>query len=312
MIILSLFSVFIVGSRRILVFAVMCMLVVSIASSLPVFSYDFPVEAPPPWLRVGTYVEYDGMAYTFGMRGYEGPFVFRWECIALSGINATLNLTVTGHPAGNISVIVNIVTNTRDLLSPNGTMLGKAGLWLPPNLKKGDRIVVSGKPPSEVVAEVWESGGGSTLTCQGYQELYCIMDTADRFGFDGYYDVDTGLPIPGGSDDPLEFILPSTVLELSEKIGEESSSPLRFLKATNVDLGPRYLRTEILTFLWNTLPIWVPAIVFISVLVIMVRKRRKRRRLKQTKPHKPDSQDCKQKLEGGQTARITQKRSTFL
>jgi hypothetical protein len=272
----SFFLVFMMKGFRNLVLAVICIITMLAACSFPVFSDDYPVEAPPPWLKVGTYMEYDGMAYTFGMLGYEEPFVFRWECIALSGINATLNLTLTGHPAGNISVIVNIVTNTREL-SSNGTVLGKAGLWLPPNLEKGDRIVVSGKPPNEAVAKVCYSGGSSTLTCQGYQELYDIMDTADRFGFGGSYDLDTGLPIAGGSSDPLEFILPSTVFELSERIGEESLSMLNFLRATNVDLGPRYLRTEILTFLWNTLPIWVPAVVFISVLVIMVRKRRKRR-----------------------------------
>jgi len=268
---------------RNLVLAVICVITVLAVSCFPVFSDDYPVEAPPPWLKVGTYVEYDGMAYTFGMLGYEGPFVFRWECTALSGANATLNLTVTGHPAGNISVIVNIITNTRDLFSSNGTLLGKAGLWLPPNLKKDDIIVVSGKPPNEAVAKVSDSGGSSTLTCQGYQELYCIADTAHRFGFGGFYDLDTGLPIPGGSDDPLEFILPSTVLELSERIGEESLSMLKFLRVTNIDLGPRYLRTEVLTFLWNTLPIWVPAVVFAIALIIMVRKRRKRRHLEQTK-----------------------------
>jgi hypothetical protein len=269
-------------SCRNLVLAVICILIVLTAS---VFSYDYPVEAPPPWLKVGTYVEYDCIALT---EEGEGHFVFRWECIALSGINATLNITVTGHPAGNISVIVNIVTNTRELLSSNGTVLGKAGLWLPPNLKKGDRIVVSGKPPSERIAEVIDSGGSSTLTCQGYQELCQIAEVTGtkmnitHFDVGGFYDVDTGLHIryayvgfivPSGV-----FIVPSGVLEY----GEECNG-IEFLRATNVDLGPRYLRTEILTFLWVNLPIIVPSIVFISVLVIMVRKRRKRKNLKQTK-----------------------------
>jgi len=280
---------------RSLAFVVVCILVLLVVCSFPVFSDDYPVEAPPPWLKVGTYVEYDGIANTFGIRALEGLFVFHWECIALSGTNATLNLTVTGHPAGNISVIVNIISNTRDLFSSNGTLLGKAGLWLPPNLKKGDRIVVSGKSPEGAAAEVWMSGGGSAITCQGYQELYDIMDTADRFGFGGYYDLDTGLPIPSGSGDPLEFILPSAVFEFSKRVGEETLSSLKFLRATNVDLGPRYLRSEILTFLWNTLPIWVPVVVFVTALIIMIRKRRKGR-FRQVKASKAVAEKrCQQK-----------------
>jgi hypothetical protein len=266
-------------------FTVICILIVLAASNLPVFSYDYPVEAPPPWLRVGTYVEYDGIAHTEVGEIY---FLFRWECIALSGVTATLNIRVTGHPAGNISAMVNIITNTRDLLSPNGTLLGKAGLWLPPNLKKGDRIVVSGKPPSERIAEVIDSGGSSTLTCQGYQELYDIAEVTGtkmditHFDVGGFYDLDTGLHIRYAY---VGFIVPSSVFVLPSGILEygEESNWIVFLNATNVDLGPRYLRSEILTLLWNTLPIWVPAIVFISALVIMVRKRRKKRNLKQIK-----------------------------
>jgi hypothetical protein len=196
----------------------------------------------------------------------EKLFVFRWECLALSSQIATLNISVHDHPVGNISVIVDIITNTRALFSLNGTLLGKACLWLPPNLKVGDRVVVGGKPASERMAEVTFSGGISFLTCQGYQEIY--RADLPKFLFHGTFDLDTGLLI---SSPNLDYIRPASVLGL----GEENW--IKFLRATNVDLGPRYLRTEVLTFLWNTLPIWLPATIFIIALVVMIRKRRKRR-----------------------------------
>jgi len=249
--------------------ATMFMLLVFIAYSSAAFSYDFPVEVPPPWLKVGTYVEYDCIVHTYG----EKSFVFRWECITAKGLVATLNITAYELP-GRTSAIVDIVTNTRDLLDSNGTLLGKAGLWLPPNLKVGDKVIVSGKPPNEVVAEVTQSGGGSSITCQGFQEICQFFAIQHKFMFDGLFDLDTGLIVAGPD---LDFIMPHSVLGLS------GTSWIEFLRATNVDLGPRYWRTEILTFLWNTLPIWLPSIIFITALVVIIRKRRKRRHLKQTK-----------------------------
>jgi hypothetical protein len=253
------------------------MLVVLIACSFPVFSYDFPVEAPPPWLRVGTYVEYDCITWTYDGGHHEKPFVFRWECIALKSLVATLNITVDKLQAGKISVKVDVITNTRELLNANGTVLGKTFLWLPSNLKVGDKVVVNGKPPHEVVSEVQESGGASSLTCQGYQEIYCVDTVNYTYGLasvDGNFDLDTGILITGLS---LDYTTTLSCLGLTE-LGW-----IKFLKATNVDLGPRYLRTEILTFLWINLPIIVPSIVFISAVAIIVRKRRKKRNLKQIK-----------------------------
>jgi hypothetical protein len=50
------------------------------------------------------------------------------------------------------------------------------------------------------------------------------------------------------------------------------------LTGTNVDLGPRYLRTEILEFLFETTPITAPTIVITLIAVMLYRKRRKRKK----------------------------------
>ena len=278
---LPFFLVFMMKCRTNLTLVVIFMLIVSIACGFPVSSDDYPAEVPPSWLKAGTYAEYDCITYVFEVSANRKPFVFRWECTALSGLVATLNLTVTGHPtAGNFSVMVDIIMNTRELLYPNGTALGKAGLWLPPNLKVGDRVVVSGKPPNEIIAEVTQLGGGSSITCQGFQEIYVLFDIKHRFMFDGFFDLDTGLVV---TDPDLDFVMPHGVLGLG------GTSWLEFLRATNVDLGPRYWRTEILTFLWNMMPIWLPTIIFIITFIVLVRKHRKRRHLKQAKISKTKS-----------------------
>jgi hypothetical protein len=257
------------------VLAAICILVIFICSNF-VFSYGYPVEAPPPWLKVGTYVEYSCIAYVYEE---ERPFVFRWECTALSGLTATLKLDLIGLPARNLSATVDIITNTRELISANGTVLGRAFLWLPPNLKVGDRVIVDGKPPTEIVSEVKGSGGGSCLTCQGYQESYCAITVNYSFGrasVIGIFDLDTGLVLNGPTLDH------STILS---RLGLTELGWIKFLNATNVDLGPRYLYTEVMTFLLDTLPIWVPTTVFITVVAVFIRRRRKgaRRILKRLK-----------------------------
>jgi hypothetical protein len=281
--------VFLMKRCKKLMFITTCVLVVLGAHSISVFSYDFPVEAPPSWLKVGTYVEYEGgmpleVVFLNGteMGGKKEKFIFRWECLAMSSQVATLNLTLDVPLRLHISKIINITTNTREILYPNGTVMGKACLWLPPNPKTGDLIVVSGKSPNQVTAEVRTSGGSAHLTCQGYQECYWAHNvTMKREGnFDRMlvhvvadFDLDTGLLVAG-------YIGYTTTVNY---LGLCEMGLIRLLRATNVDLGPRYLRTEVLTFLWNTLPIWLPATIFIIALVVMIRKRRKRRHLSKTR-----------------------------
>jgi len=238
--------------------------------SFPIFSYDYPVEFPPPWLKVGTYAEYCCVAFI--VNGGEKPFTFGWECTALNDMTATLNLSLIGLPAGNFSAAVDIITNTRELLAANGTVLGRTFLWLPPNLKVGDKVIADGKPPKEMVSEVDVSGGGSCRTSQGFQEIYGVIPVNLTFRHAhiiGLFDLDTGLLIEGPL---LDYTTILSCFGFAEVGGYIQS-----FNTTNINLGPRYLYTEILTFLWDTLPISVPATVFITAVAVMVRKRRKKR-----------------------------------
>ena len=250
--------------------AIICVLIVLTAFVPHVFSYDYPVEFPPPWLKVGTYAEYNCVAFPVGAK--EKPFWFGWECTALNGMTATLNLSLIGLPAGNFSAVVDILTNTRELVAANGTVLGRTFLWLPPNLKVGDRIIVDGRSPKETISEVDESGGGSCRTSQGFQEIYTVIPVNLTFRHAhiiGLFDLDTGLLIEGP---PLDYTTILSCFGFAEVGGYIQS-----FNTTNINLGPRYLYTEILTFLWDTLPISVPATVFITAVAVMVRKRRKKR-----------------------------------
>jgi hypothetical protein len=260
---------------RNLVLVTVCILVMFNACIFPVSSYDFTAEVSPPWLKVGTFVEYEGWEVYFRfiddreVWSSKEKFVFRWECIAMRGQVATLNITLYIPPKTlESSKMIDVKANTREILDSNGTVLGKACLWLPPNPKEGDRIVVSGKPPNELTAEVRDSGGSSCDTCQGYQELYCIHGG----DVDAFVDLDTGLILSGNIDY-------STTLKC---LGLKEMGLIRLLRATNVDLGPRYLRTEIWAFIDKTLPIWLPTVIFVTATVVIVRKRRKRKQLAKT------------------------------
>jgi len=231
---------------------------------------EFIPEVPPAWLKVGTYAEYrcalsDVNFWRLEKAGAESRF--GWECINLSDHVATLNFTLFGFFRNGTTIfqkntIGYIDVNTRNLICSNGTVVGKTALWLPPYMKKGQKVVVYGKAPDEGVAECFFSGGVSARTCQGYQESYLI--TTHGLGITGGFDMDTGLCQDlSGSYGHLGFDEMTLLFELT---------------ATNVDLGPRYLRTEILEFLLRTVPITVPIIIITLIAVILYRKRRKRKK----------------------------------
>jgi len=237
-------------------------------------SDEVVAEVPPAWLKVGTYAEYRCPLFFWSLKEAEGRF--RWECINLSNHVATLNFTLFSlfKDSATISekeTIGYIDVSTRDLLYPNGTIIGKTALWLPPYMKLGEKVVVCGEAPNESIAECFFSGGISTHTCQGYQESY-LARTAIH-GTSGGFDMDTGLCQGGLAFEYLGYL------------GFGEVDGLLELTATNVDLGPRYLRTEILEFLWSTVPITAPTIAVTIIAVVLYRRRRKRRgKLQQKTP----------------------------
>jgi hypothetical protein len=234
-------------------------------------SDEVVAEVPPAWLKVGTYAEYkcalsNVTFWRLEKAGAESRF--RWECVNLSDHVATLNFTLfsffkNGTIIFEKETIGYVDVGTRDLLYPNGTVIGKTALWLPPYMKLDEKVVVCGKAPNESIAECFFSGGISVHTCQGYQEGY-LARTAIH-GTSGGFDMDTGLCQDG-------------IFGYLGYLGFGEVDLLFELTATNVDLGPRYLRTEILMFLFTTMPITIPTIIITLIAVILYRRRRKHKR----------------------------------
>jgi hypothetical protein len=240
-----------------------------------VISGDSSLEVAPPWLKVGTFVEYEGgdpVTFLFLDDTYvyfqDTIFVFRWECTAINGQIATINITLyVPNKTIRISTIMNITTNTREILYSNGTVIGKTCLRLPPYLKAGDKVAVSWKLPNEKIISIIESGGISASTCQGFQELYLVRNFTG-LALDASFDLDTGILLDGMMDG-------TTTVNC---LGLVRMGLIRYLRATNIDLGPRYWRTEILTFLFLTSPITIPATIITVLIVRKVRKKRKTKR----------------------------------
>ncbi len=255
-------------------FSVQGLLLVLSLSSLLVtpFAYaaenDFPVEVSPPWLEVGTYVEYEVDVWTFPKGG---KATLRWECVSLEGNVATINVshTATGYrpyepPISPGFALIRVLTDTRELIDPNGTVIGKTYLWIPPFMKQGQNITLEGKSPNETIGTVYWEGGSCVKTCQGYQEVTLIR-IQGKPSLD--FDVNTGILIMG--DLPLAIL---------EALGaQEYIEGAYTIVDTNVDLGPQFLRAAILHALWDNLPIIIILVIFITVLLLLVRRRRKRR-----------------------------------
>jgi hypothetical protein len=245
---------------------------------------EFVAEVPPAWLKVGTYAEYkcalSNMSFwKLERAGAESRF--RWECTNLSNHVATLNFTLFGFLKNGAIIfeketIGYVDVNTRNLMYQNGTVMGKTALWLPPYMKVGEKVVVYGKAPNESIAECFFSGDFSSETCQGFQDGYGIRTAIH--GTSGGFDMDTGLCQDG-------------IFAYLGYLGFGEVDLLFELTGTNVDLGPRYLRAEILMFLFRTMPITVPTIIITLIAVILYRKRRKhRRKLEQQKTPLPAQQ----------------------
>jgi hypothetical protein len=266
--------------KLILVFLTICVIFLSLFyRGADANSDELVAEVPPAWLKAGTYAEYkcalSNMSFwKLERAGAESRF--RWECTNLSDHIASLNFRLSGFFRNGTMIfqknaIGYIDVDTRDLLYPNGTVIEKTALWLPPYMKLGEKVVVCETRLNDSVAHCFFSGGISRHTCQGYQEAYLIRIAESRIIYtneseirytSGGFDMDTGLCI-GGSCGYLGFGDVDSLFELT---------------ATNVDLGPRYLRTEILEFLWSTVPITVPTIVVALTAVVLYRKRRKRKK----------------------------------
>ena len=236
---------------------------------------EFPVEVSPPWLEVGAYVEYEVIVDLFTKAGYA---TLRWECISLEGNVATINVSHTASgaqpymtPISPRFAVIRILTDTRELIHPNGTVIEKTYLWLPPFMKKDQKVVLEGKPPNETIGTVYWEGGSCCKTCQGYQEVIWMkrMKGNKSLFYSVDYDMNTGILVSG----PLP-------LSIVEALGvQEYIDSVNTIVDTNVDLGPQYLKAAILHALWDNLPIIIIIAVFITALLLLRRRRKQKRKV---------------------------------
>jgi hypothetical protein len=263
--------------NTILDLSICCLLLVALVFQSAYASDEFPVDVPPPWLKVGTYVEYRIDVESFSTGTAEATL--RWECIGLDGTVATLNVSHTASAStpyeGHISprsAIIHILTDTREVIYPNGTVIGKTFLWVPPFLGKDQKVVLEGKPPNQRIGIVTWDGGSCVTTCQGFQEASWVH-TYNETGFvlPSSFDVNTGILVDGA--------IPHIVLEVLN--AEELILGAHTIIGTNVDLGPQYLPTLILRTIWNNLPIILP-IMFVVTAFLLIRRKRKRQKAHRT------------------------------
>jgi hypothetical protein len=233
-------------------------------------SDEYPLDVSPPWLKVGTYVEYE----VFVMVSGTPKSTFRWECVSLEDTIAVLNVStkVTAANPGSTpitphSALLRIKTDTREVIAENGSSMGKTYLWVPPFMKDGQEFLARGTETNGIICTVNSSGDSSTLThCQGYQEVMYIT-SPEPWHLYILCDVDRGVFVSGDIPPPLISLL---------GIGEYIDSATT-IHDTNIDLGPVYLRTTIMMFLYENFWWEVLIVLFVTTLLLYRRKKRKQR-----------------------------------
>lgn len=195
--------------------------------------------------------------------------VFSWECLRIEGTAARLNVSLLSNESGeniNLSTILNVDTETRDVTLLNGSAFGKTLLWLPANPKDGEAMTVDG-----VNVEVHVSG--TTDTLQGHQRIFIVTNwrlANQSVPINAFYDLDTGVRILGFGGD--EWVFEGTIKALGIKNRWLFISEL---SQTNIDLGPQELWPVIGRYL-----VFAPLVaVFIIVPVFILRRRQKRARM---------------------------------
>ena len=247
-------------------------------------------ESVPSWFKEGVFVEirfarFPGIGYVGGRSG--GPpsrdswGFLRWEVLDFDGEIARMSIalyrSLVGGSNRNLVFQAEFYVNvtTRYVTSLDGASLGITTFWVPAHLKIDDVIPYVVQGSNITMGKVWYIG--TKRTCQGYQSDF-IIDTINRhvdhmiigpYGT-GSFDEDTGIKHDGlfAHDGAL------AAMSIEELIPGSA-----YLSDTNIDLGPRVLTLEILSFFIQDYPFSIPLIVLVIVFLLVYRRRRKKRRL---------------------------------
>lgn len=244
----------------------------------------------PSWFKEGVFVEirfarFPGIQYLGSVpsggssKGYWG--FLRWGVLDFDGETARMQIALYRMPwGGSVRVVVfqaefYVNVTTRYVTSLNETSLGITTLWVPAHLKKDDVVPYIVEGPNVTMGKV--DVFGNKRTCQGYQSSFIIW-TINKYvdhrvigpSGSGAFDEDTGIKYDG------EFSHDGALASMGI---EELIGGTAYLYDTNVDLGPRVLTLEILSFFIQDYPFSIPLIVLVIVFLLVYRRRRNKRRL---------------------------------
>lgn len=245
------------------------------ASVFSVFLFVSFVQAglcsSPVWFSEGVYARYEFK--TSFILFYNGTHersyshvAYEWRCVSLEGDVARLNVSVTFDRTVQISTLVYVNTEDRNVTSLDGTYLGKTWLWLPASPRQNETILLTDSKTTKICI------GGWMATPQGAQKCFI----AQNVSLGGGYDLDTGVVIsPSFREEPA-----LRALNIRDLGGGSAS-----FVATNIDLGPR----EWLMDLLSAIPYTLPFIAFIVTFAFLLHKRQKKKKRKtalKAKQHK--------------------------
>jgi len=247
-------------------------------------------ESVPSWFREGVFVEirfdrFPGIGYLDGPSG--GPpsrdswGFLRWEVLDFDGETARMGIALyRASIGGSVRSLVfeaefYVNVTTRYVTSLDGTSLGITTFWVPAHLKIDDVIPYIVQGSNVTMGKVGRSS--NKRTCQGYQSSFIIW-TINR-----YVDHQAIGPVGTGSFDEDTGIKHDGLFAHDGALAamgiEELIPGLAYLSDTNIDLGPRVLTLEILSFFIQDYPFSIPLIVLVIVFLLVYRRRRNKRRL---------------------------------
>jgi len=232
------------------------------------------------WMKVGTFAEYSFKVSTVFFLNetwmmLDATGVFRWQCIDLNESFAKINVsfTITGEEVNyHFSKIVYVNMNDRETILENGTTVGITRLWMPAYPEINDTVIEWDSPPLHANATV-VGKGGNCGSPQGAQPQFSVdgkLINSERnvtLAFlDAMYDLDTGVVMqPSFKYEPMF---------LAFNIEWPGVSGTIVFSDTNIDLGPRDLWPEIVTYL-----IIAPPIAVVAGIIIFLYKRHKRKKI---------------------------------
>lgn len=237
----------------------------------------------PTWMKTATYVEYESDPYGLiflnntalsPMQLPNDKIVFRWECIEMLNNIATLNVSLkcgNENTGIHLSEIINVNTLNREVFLSNGTSIGTTRLWFVPNPIQGQEVIFWNTTSEEIVGTIDTHLNNEPMlmrTPQGIQRSYYVnangtINGRKFFTPETSCDFNTGVAI-------LVFFDREPMLRA---LGVQDVSASAELVDTNIDLGPRETKYDIL----EAIPYLAITATVVIVFIVVHTQRKKRK-----------------------------------